>query len=557
MPQYTVQDTTSGKQVTFDWNDKVPPTDADMEQVFAAAGVTLPPAGEQGEPTFAVPPSGQTYLRSRDWRDTAREYIGEGTGILGAIGGQALLPEVPGKAAAGGYAIGKQLGGVIGREFLTNPLDIQSGQADKTPTGMDQAWEMAKDTALGYVGGKIVQGAPRLLGYAPPMVPSLGIGKNIYDRLAMGTYKSALKPSTANILEQNDTIVLAALRDRILPYGEKSVAKIDYLNGEINRTFNDVLALKSVNTQMLPTKPIKDAINNTISFYENSPVTSKMAEGLRKEFAHWENIPDYWPVNKMAQERTIMNNQLSDFYRRSKTLIGQNANEKLSAETLKSVRDATSNVLYELAPELRYLSKRQAALIDLNGSIERATNRINNWDLVGLSSLVAGVGAETLGYDKTGKALTGAGGTVLAFRLLSNPNIKARIAFALAQEGRLTTVAPSTLNLIGLTRESAINIQPILKALPAPPRVMPGQMSESYVRGYSSAGATEGGYLGPRALGPSNLLSLPPIGGTSAPSSMRGSRGLLFDQFGLGASNPAYQVTDEELLRAIRSVPKR
>jgi len=40
MAVYTVQDTTTKKNVTFEWNDPNPPTDADMEEVFKAAGQT-------------------------------------------------------------------------------------------------------------------------------------------------------------------------------------------------------------------------------------------------------------------------------------------------------------------------------------------------------------------------------------------------------------------------------------------------------------------------------------------------------------------------------------
>lgn len=37
MPKYTVEDSQTGKRVTFEWNDPNPPTDTDMEEVFSAA----------------------------------------------------------------------------------------------------------------------------------------------------------------------------------------------------------------------------------------------------------------------------------------------------------------------------------------------------------------------------------------------------------------------------------------------------------------------------------------------------------------------------------------
>lgn len=41
--QYTVQDTKTGKQVTFEWNDAKPPTDSDFEEIFGQAGLRSMP----------------------------------------------------------------------------------------------------------------------------------------------------------------------------------------------------------------------------------------------------------------------------------------------------------------------------------------------------------------------------------------------------------------------------------------------------------------------------------------------------------------------------------
>lgn len=51
MPQYTVQDTTTGKQITFDWTGDVDPTDSDMEEIFSQAKTFNPekkPSGVSG-----------------------------------------------------------------------------------------------------------------------------------------------------------------------------------------------------------------------------------------------------------------------------------------------------------------------------------------------------------------------------------------------------------------------------------------------------------------------------------------------------------------------------
>jgi hypothetical protein len=43
MPRYTVKNA-EGREVTFDWHGQGDPTDADMEEVFAAAGSAQPDA---------------------------------------------------------------------------------------------------------------------------------------------------------------------------------------------------------------------------------------------------------------------------------------------------------------------------------------------------------------------------------------------------------------------------------------------------------------------------------------------------------------------------------
>jgi len=54
MAKYTVQDTQTGKNVTFEWNDTQPPNDTDMEEVFAQAKTFDQP--QQGKSTLPFNP---------------------------------------------------------------------------------------------------------------------------------------------------------------------------------------------------------------------------------------------------------------------------------------------------------------------------------------------------------------------------------------------------------------------------------------------------------------------------------------------------------------------
>lgn len=113
MPKYTVQDTTSGKTVTFDWNGTVEPTESDMEEVFSGAGLreqkpqwqptndnsynnTLPrppiSAGygqrvinETNAPLGQIGQGVRQIARMQDPREVATGIQNAGQGILGAL----------------------------------------------------------------------------------------------------------------------------------------------------------------------------------------------------------------------------------------------------------------------------------------------------------------------------------------------------------------------------------------------------------------------------------------------------------------------------------------
>lgn len=162
MPKYTVQDTTSGKKVTFDWNDPNPPTDADMEQVFTAARATpvAPPPASTG-PEF----NPDMYPLDQGAMQVARpllEYGGLTAG--GLIGG------VPG--AGLGYGIGKGIAdfaeGTVpaapGAALLSGAKDVATG-ATMEMGGQVAGKVIGKGLEVGGRLGKQVIG--RLTGTGP------------------------------------------------------------------------------------------------------------------------------------------------------------------------------------------------------------------------------------------------------------------------------------------------------------------------------------------------------------------------------------------------------
>lgn len=76
MPEYTVEDTQSGKTITFDWNGSKPPTDKDMEEVFTSA--------KEFKPSIPTPPIPTTFGEdfSNVMKDTLASAEVVGTKIL-------------------------------------------------------------------------------------------------------------------------------------------------------------------------------------------------------------------------------------------------------------------------------------------------------------------------------------------------------------------------------------------------------------------------------------------------------------------------------------------
>ncbi len=106
MPQqYTVRDNASGKTVTFDWNSPEPPTDADMEEVFAAARTSQP---EEPANPYAMPKNYGQMTREQKIEWHMNDPFTKGAATGGVTGG-ALVPTGGVKAIAKGV-MGKALG---------------------------------------------------------------------------------------------------------------------------------------------------------------------------------------------------------------------------------------------------------------------------------------------------------------------------------------------------------------------------------------------------------------------------------------------------------------
>ena len=143
MPKYTVEDSQTGKRITFEWAAPTPPTDADMEEVFAAARGTEPK--ENGM-------IGKIWSGLAEPERLSREGL---TRLAGMVPDPAPTGNLPGDILRGGGRIvadtlAEAAPGFVSREALLASGVPYLGKAIAP--------------SMGAIGGKIAQGAEGISG---------------------------------------------------------------------------------------------------------------------------------------------------------------------------------------------------------------------------------------------------------------------------------------------------------------------------------------------------------------------------------------------------------
>jgi hypothetical protein len=181
MPVYTVEDTTTGRRVKFEWNGDGQPTDADMEEVFASAGLREQPAEAQPA-SGPVQPSTQFGLGPIEG-ETSREQMQR----LGQVTGADISPIIKEAAEADYVRPMLETGGMVGGAAI----GAAGGPATAVVGG-----------GLGYAGGaqladiyeQYVKGEEM-----PPETPLQTVGKTV-GRVGTGAAYEAGGQAVATIL---------------------------------------------------------------------------------------------------------------------------------------------------------------------------------------------------------------------------------------------------------------------------------------------------------------------------------------------------------------------
>jgi hypothetical protein len=239
MPQrYSVRNNQTGKTVTFEWHLPTPPTEADLEEVFAADEQRQAPVAP---PAPAAPPA--PVEKPNTWVPVPDNYPWkDGTGIIGIDAMRSLFSkeQLPSTVAAG-------VGAGLAASGVGLPLAIPASAAAAAETrwllgGTKE--EAAKEAAIEGVTNAAAFGIPRVVG---------GLGRRMV--------RSALKKGSATPGEL-DKLVQTSIYEGITPsrhgYAEADQLVSD-LTGEVRKI---VQGLKSgrvdVQRALLAINQVKD-----------------------------------------------------------------------------------------------------------------------------------------------------------------------------------------------------------------------------------------------------------------------------------------------------------
>lgn len=113
-----------------------------------------------------------------------------------------------------------------------------------------------------------------------------------------------------------------------------------------------------------------------------------------------------------------MNKELNEYY--AAYSRGKVTPPQVYAKTKAAMANGLRSEITDMYPEIKNLNTKEASLIELNKSLERAVNRIRNREIIPLLSGIAFGTSTTNGVLKA-----------LALKAIEHPEVKSRLAIAI------------------------------------------------------------------------------------------------------------------------------
>jgi hypothetical protein len=282
--------------------------------------------------------------------------------------------------------------------------------------------QFAKGDYAGGAGSSLGIGTSLVAGAKAPAImadtaamPARLIGKTgAPERM----YTSALKPSTRLGMEDRHALVNTGLREGI-PVSEtgseKLGAKMDTINAEIKNRISDA----ALHGDTIDPRAVASRVDQLRPTFANQVNPMSDLDALRASKDEFLNGPGAGPIPvDLAQDIK------QGTYRQVKKSYGQLSNAQTEAQ--KALARGIKEEIAAKYPEVAGLNATDSGLIRLDGAIDKAVARIQNHQIFGIGTPLAGAGA---------KAMTGSSGVAMvagaARGMLDNPMIKSQLAIVL------------------------------------------------------------------------------------------------------------------------------
>ena len=427
MPTYTVEDSTTGKKVTFEWNGTKPPTDTDMEQVFSEARkgeVETKPS------TMDVRSIASSFVRPalEIGGMTGGGLIGSSAGPLGTVAGAGLVYGA-GKGIAD-LLEGKPQPTTVGESLLSGAKDVGTGMTMEMGgqvagkligKGIEYGGKLGKQV-LGRVTGAGPGAAEEAVKGSPAFTDAMRgkiTGEEIVDNAkeALSTLKAnraaAYQAKLAEISKIKGEIDTSPIGEKAINlaerYGVKMVDKsppgsmkpeFDFdmsrtaLGSAGNRDVKEILGIvRSWGSQPGDKTPIGlDTLKRQLDdFYSESSNARAFVAELRNEVKNLivKEVPQYAEMTKGYAEATrLVKDVESNLMLRKQGMSGRIVADQTLRRLMSSMRDN-----FELRRELLGILSSQGGQ-DLTGQVGGYT--MNAWlprGLAGITPTIAGTAA--------------------------------------------------------------------------------------------------------------------------------------------------------------------
>jgi len=350
--------------------------------------------------------------------------------IGGGIGGSGVGPAGTIAGAGIGYAAGKEAA-----NLYDQAVGIRQPENLMTERG---ALNKVAETGQNFVEGVGLEAGGIAIGKGVGVAAKYATAK-LPEKLYGSAIKAPVTKKWTEILPSKEvskrmSAISAGLEKRIYPT-EHGIATITQLEKQTRAIVDDVVNTGAaqgdvVATRELVDKGLKKAYERALK--SSDPIGAKglVDEIAEKFMAHGETIP----TNQLNSIKRQLYDEVKWGGSEATALAGQ-----IKTMGKKGLAHEAMVSLESFYPQIKELNKTDASYIALKEAVERATARIDNRDIVGLTTKVLGVRSiPTAIFEWT----------------IGHPLVKSRLAFSLHSAGKaIGTVAEKRIAINALETE--------------------------------------------------------------------------------------------------------